>query len=199
MNTEVREPIEAYGKTKFTEEEYLKFEADSPEKHEYYRGEIFAMAGAGENHNIIQTNLILSLGNRLKGKPCRPFGSDFRMHIPENSLFTYPDLSVLCGNFPSSGKELHKRPVVIIEILSESTKNYDRGDKFRLYRDIPTLREYILVDSENIFIEAFRINEKGNWELQVYRTAENDLTIPSLELTIPMQEIYADTDLINQK
>jgi Uma2 family endonuclease len=197
MHTEVREPLQAYGKSKFTEEEYLRFEESSLEKHEFYRGEIFAMAGASERHNIIQTNLILTLGSRLKGKPCRPFGSDFRIHIPENTLYTYPDISIICGKFPSTEGEPAQRPVVIIEILSESTNHYDRSEKFQLYRDIPTLKEYILVDSERVVIEAFRINERHKWELETYPTTANDLLIPALELSIPLQEIYESTGLLN--
>lgn len=198
MNTLVREPIHAYGKSKFTEEEYLRFEESSLEKHEYYKGEIFAMAGASENHNIIFVNLLSKLSALLKGKPCRPFGSDFRVHIPENTLYTYPDISIICGKFPTPSGEPDKRPTAIIEILSESTNRYDRSEKFRLYRDIPTLKEYILVDSESIMIEAFRINEKGNWELEVYSSTQTILALPSLELSIPLFEIYEATGLTNK-
>lgn len=193
MNNEVREPLEAYGKRVFTPEEYLSLEERSLQKHEYYRGEIFAMAGAGERHNIISVNLISQLHQRLKGTPCRPFGSDLRIHIPENSLFTYPDISVICGNVIADNPV--KRPVLIIEILSESTRNYDQGDKFRLYRDIPTLKEYILVDSESIYIETFRINSKGNWELEVYTSPEQELIIPCLETSIPLALVYEATGL----
>jgi Uma2 family endonuclease len=197
MNTEVREPIQAYGKKKFTPEEYLQFEENTELKHEFYKGEIFAMAGASDRHNLIYSNLFIALGTRLKGKPCRPFGSDLRIHIPENSLYTYPDISVICGKFLTSDNDPEKRPTVIIEILSESTKNYDRSEKFRLYRDIPTLKEYILVDSESITIEAFRVKDIGRWELQVVNTIGKDLIIPSLDLTIPLKEIYESTELYN--
>jgi Uma2 family endonuclease len=198
MNTVVREPIHAYGKSKFTEEEYLRFEESSLEKHEYYKGEIFAMAGASENHNIIFVNLLSKLSALLKGKPCRPFGSDFRIHIPENTLYTYPDISIICGKFPTPSGDPVKRPTVIIEILSGSTNRYDRSEKFRLYRDIPTLKEYILIDSESIMIEAFRLNEKENWELEVYNSIQKELQVPSLELEIPLPEIYEATELSNK-
>ena len=153
MEIEVREPVAVYNKTKFTAEEYLQFEKTSSEKHEYFKGEIFAMAGAGPRHNLIFSNLFGDLAYKLKGKTCRPFGSDFRVHIPENTLFTYPDISIVCGDIISSNVDQDSvtNPTVIIEILSPSTKDYDRGGKFLLYRDIPTLKEYILIDTGAIF------------------------------------------------
>lgn len=91
-----------------------------------------------------------------------------RVHIPQNTLFTYPDISIICGDFIESpnDKDTAVEPKVIIEILSPSTKDYDRGNKFKHYRDIPTLREYILIDSESINVEAFRINKNGNWDME---------------------------------
>ncbi len=163
---EVREPEVAYGKTKFSIEEYLHFEKTSSEKHEYYQGEIFrmhghgellAMSGAANRHNIIFSNLFGEMAFQLKGKHCQPYGPDMRVNIPENTLFTYPDISVFCGELQLSPEDedtvIH--PTLLIEILSPSTKEYDRGGKFKLYRDIPTLREYILVDALSINIEAF--------------------------------------------
>ncbi len=104
-----------------------------------------------------------------------------------------------CGKFPTPFGDPVKQPSVIIEILSESTNRYDPSEKFRLYRDIPTLKEYILVDSESIMIEAFRINEKGNWELEVYSSTQTILALPSLELSIPLLEIYEATGLTDRK
>lgn len=195
---QVREPIAAYGKKKFSVEEYLEFENESEQKHEYYRGEIFAMAGAGARHNVISINLIIALGNRLKGSPCKPYGSDMRIHIPENTLFTYPDISIICRDIVTSDEHENSapQPLVIFEILSEFTRNYDRGGKFKLYRDIPALKEYILVDSEMIGIEAFRINRNNYWELEEYKQLTNTVSIPILNIAIPMEEIYERTKLI---
>lgn len=153
---EVREPAIAYGKQKFTIEEYLAMEEAATEKHEYYKGEIFSMSGAKLPHNIIFKNLFGEIGIRLKGKKCQPFGSDMRVHIKANTLFTYPDISIICGEPETLDNDNWNvlNPAVIIEILSPSTKNYDRGEKFKLYRDIFTLREYILVDSE-VFISKY--------------------------------------------
>lgn len=197
MISEVREPIAAYGKKVFTVEEYLEFERQSIEKHEYYRGEIFAMAGAGARHNVIFSNLFVGLGTRLKNSHCRPYGSDMRLHIPENTLFTYPDISIYCGDiiFSEEDKDTATLPTVIIEILSPSTRKYDRSDKFMLYREIPSLREYVLVYSERIAIEAFHINEKNHWELVEYKSLIDELHFNSLSISTPLHEIYDRTKL----
>jgi Uma2 family endonuclease len=194
---QVRKPVVVYNKAKFTAEEYLQFEKQSGEKHEFYHGEIFAMAGAGPRHNKIFSSLFLSIGLRLKGKPCQPYGSDLRIYIPENSLYTYPDISIICGDIIPSEEDPDTavRPSVLIEILSPGTADYDRGGKFKLYRDIPTLKEYILVDSEAINVEMFCLNTHGHWELEEYRTVQEMLSVASLGITIPLAEIYADTKL----
>jgi len=194
---EVKEPIAVYNKTKFTVAEYLEFEKHGVEKHEYFNGEIFAMAGAGIRHNSIFSNVFGDLAHRLKGRPCKPFGSDLRIHIPENTLFTYPDISIICGDLiPTTiDSDSFLLPTVLIEILSPSTKNYDRGGKFKLYRDIPTLKEYVLIDSESIGIEVFRLNAQKHWELHEYNSSEDSLIIPTVGLSLPLKEIYAGTKI----
>jgi Uma2 family endonuclease len=198
METELREPALAYGNKKWTEEEYLEMERAALDKHEYYQGEIFAMAGAGNRHNIIFRNLYVDLGYKSKGKSCRPYGSDLRVHIPENSLYTYPDISFFCGdlgNYLHKGDDNFVGPVTIIEILSPSTKRYDRGQKFELYKDIPSLKQYILVESESIYVEAFRKDGKGEWQAEVYNQMFQSLSLPFVELSVSLQDIYADTHL----
>ncbi|CAN5389819.1 hypothetical protein BH10BAC2_BH10BAC2_44590 [soil metagenome] len=161
---EVREPAVAYEKQKISIEDYLEMENTAIEKHEYYKGEIFAMSGAKVPYNRIATNFLMAFALKLKGKKCEPFGSDQRIHIEANTLFTYPDISIVCGDIITLNNDNWNvlNPIVIIEILSPSTKNYDRGEKFKLYRDISTLKEYILVDSESIHLEIFRINENNH-------------------------------------
>ncbi|MBX3254254.1 MAG: Uma2 family endonuclease [Chitinophagaceae bacterium] len=194
---ELREPAVAYGKQKFTIEEYLAMEEAAIEKHEYYKGEIFAMSGPKIPHVTIAGNLFTELGIKLKGKKCRPYGSDMRVHIKANTLFTYPDISIICGEPETLNNDNWNvlNPAVIIEILSPSTKNYDRGEKFKLYRDIPTLKEYILVDSETIHIEIFRLNEANHWELEEYNAAEEILCIKTINENISLADIYADVKL----
>jgi Uma2 family endonuclease len=192
---EVREPDIAYARKKYTPEEYLALEDAAVEKHEYYQGEIFAMSGAKHDHNRMAKNILGALLTRLKGKPCEPYTSDSRIHIEKNTLFTYPDLSVICGGpLYLNGDELNLlNPTVIFEILSPSTKSYDRGEKFSLYRDIPTLKEYILADPDKILIEAFYINDRGYWALQEYRNITETLLLKSIKVAIKMSDIYEGT------
>ena len=192
---EIREPAIAHGKRNFTIEEYLEMENAATEKHEYYQGEIFAMSGAKLEHNVVTSNLIGNIGYLLKGRNCRPFGSDFRIHIQKNTFFTYPDLSIFCGEIQTlNNDEMNAlNPTVIFEVLSPSTKSYDRGEKFMLYRDIPSLREYILVDPLSIKVEAYAINANGNWELREYTSVDQQLVMPSLQLSLPLTDIYEGT------
>ena len=194
---EVEEPSHAYQKKFYTIQEYLEMENEALEKHEYYKGEIFAMSGAGARHNIISVNILISLGISLKGKKCRPYGSDMRVNIPENSLFTFPDISIFCGEVITLREDENTaiQPTVIIEILSPSTRNYDRGEKFMLYRAIPSLKEYILVDSESIHVEHFAINKEGLWQLKEHNTSQEKIFIETLDLRLPLKEIYEDSQL----
>ena len=189
---ETREPAVAYSKRKYTIAEYLVIENAATEKHEYYHGEIFAMSGAKQPHNRIISNSFISIGSKLKGKKCTPFHSDQRIHIEKNTLFTYPDISIFCDEMITLNDDKWNalNPIIIIEVLSPSTKNYDRGEKFNLYRDIPTLKEYILIDSESISIEAFYINDHGHWELKEYKSIEETLYLNSVQLSVPIAEIY---------
>ena len=194
---EIRDPILVYDKKKISLEGYLQFERESVEKHEFYRNEVFAMAGAGPRHNKIFSNFFGKLAYRLTGKPCQLYGSDMRINIPENTLFTYPDISIFCRDFIPSDedKDTVIRPTVLFEILSPFTKDYDRGGKFKLYRDIPTLKEYILIDSESINVEAFRMNANAHWELEEYKDLSETLEISSVEVAIPLSEIYEGTKI----
>lgn len=141
----------------------------------------------------------MTLGQKLKGKSCKPFNSDQRIYIPQNSLFTYPDISIVCGKVETKDSDDWNllNPTVIIEVLSKSTKDYDMGGKFALYRDIVTLKEYILVDSESLNVYVFRINENGHWELEEYKKIEDVLSVRLLELSIPLAEIYEGVNLVN--
>lgn len=195
---ELKEPALSYQKKIYTAGEYLKMEKDSLEKHEYYKGEIFAMAGAGSVHNIIFKNTFGNLYIALKGQQCQPYGSDFRIYIPENSLFTYPDISIICGEIIHSAEneETATQPTVIIEILSPATKNYDRGEKFMLYRAIPALKEYILIDSEAIHAEHFAINKEELWQLKEYNKPEEKIIIETLNVPLLLQEVYEGSKLL---
>lgn len=193
---EIKEPAVAYSKQKFTVEKYLQLEQSAEQKHEYFQGEISAMSGAGARHNVIFSNLFGELAYILKSNHCRPYGSDLRIHIPENTLFTYPDISIICRDIVSAADDNDTviQPSVLIEILSPSTKNYDRGTKFKLYRDIPTLKEYVLIDSEAISVEIFRLND-GHWQLDEYKNPDEILEINAVGFRLSLNEIYQGTKL----
>jgi Uma2 family endonuclease len=194
---ELREPAVLYGKKKFTVEEYLELTKTSEIKYEYYRGEIFAMAGASNRHNVLFKNVYGELFGKLKGKSCQPYGSDLRIHIPQNTLYTYPDISIICKNIldEKSNDNSVIEPTVLIEILSPPTEKYDRGEKFQLYKKIPSLKEYILISSEDVNIEVFRLKENGQWARQEHKNIDEVMEIACLKLSFSLQEIYAETKL----
>ncbi len=191
---ELNEPALAYGKKHYTIEEYLEMENAATEKHEYYRGEVFAMSGAKSQHNIVCGNLYFYLRQKLMGKPCRPFNSDIRIHIEKNTLFTYPDLTIVCGELISLNDDDMNflNPTVIIEVLSDSTRAYNMGAKFELYKDIPTLMEYVLIEPEWISVEA-HLNQEGKWTQTRHTSIEESLTLQSVDVTISLKEIYEGT------
>ncbi|MCF0053802.1 Uma2 family endonuclease [Dyadobacter sp. LJ53] len=181
----------------YSEKEYLELEREAEYKSEYYRGEIFAMAGASPNHNRILENLSGECYIALKGKSCQSFSSDMRLHIPQNDLYTYPDLLIVCGKpeFSEIDKDTLINPSVIIEVLSKTTASYDRGNKFRLYRSISTLMEYILVDSLSVSVEVFRKNEDGSWTfVSEINNIEEQILLTSINAQLKLSDIYAQTN-----
>ena len=190
MENIVNEPALKYNY--ISPDEYLAGERAALDKHEYYQGEVFAMSGASLQHNVIFSNLFTDIGTKLKGKSCKPYGSDLRIHIPKNTLYTYPDISIICGEAHLTDHEFDTatNPTVIIELLSKSTRNYDKGEKFTLYRDIDALKEYILVDTEKIYAEKHVRNVDGSWQLTDYRSLQQSITIDSIQLNILLKDIY---------
>ena len=175
-----------------TAEEYLQAERKALNKHEYYLGQVFAMSGASLPHNLIFKNTYGSLYTRLKGSRCQPFGSDLRIHIPENSLYTYPDISIICGKPETTDdtKDTVTNPTVIIEILSKSTRDYDKGQKFTLYRDIASLKEYILIDSETVSIETLTRNDDRSWTFREYKSLTDNFNIETIGESLLVSELY---------
>jgi Uma2 family endonuclease len=166
------------------------------EKSEYYAGEIFAMAGASLAHVTICTYLVASLRNRLAGSPYRPYGSDLRIATAMDGLYTYPDVSVICGR-PQliAGKtDTALNPTVLIEVLSESTEAYNRGAKFGLYQAIPTFREYLLVSQNSPEVELRSRRDDGAWSLEIIRGLESNVRFSSLQIGLPLAKIYQDVE-----
>jgi Uma2 family endonuclease len=192
MENIVKEPALKYNY--ISAEEYLEMERVAKEKHEYYQGEVFAMSGASLKHNEIFSNLFGEIAYKLKGKSCKPYGSDLRIHIPKNTLYTYPDISIICGDpaLTDDKFDTATNPTVIIELLSQSTRNYDKLEKFSLYRDIYSLQEYILVDSQKIHVEKHIRNADNSWQLTDYYQGEDTFLIASVNINICLKDIYAD-------
>ena len=178
-----------------TPEEYLEFERHSEIKHEYIDGEIYAMAGTGGIHNIISGNLYISLRNHLQQSPCRTYFADMKVRLNQGKRFFYPDLVITCDRRDSPTAPYVNFPLLIIEILSESTENFDRGKKFHDYRTIPSLQEYVLVSSQEYLVEVFRRTENDLWILQIYENLTDNVTLESLAVQLPLTEIYATLQL----
>ncbi len=174
-----------------TPEEYIEMEIAAEEKHEYFNGEVFAMAGASATHNRITANLTIRIGVQFSGTPCETLGSDQRVKIEASGLLTYPDISIACEPRFENEKQLDLlNPLVIFEVLSPGTAAYDRGEKLRQYRLIPSLREYVLVEQNRPHIEHFIRQEKGGWLLLEYDGLEAEFRLSSVECVLRAAEIY---------
>ncbi|HUE74748.1 MAG TPA: Uma2 family endonuclease [Pirellulaceae bacterium] len=177
---------------KYSVAEYLSREAVSIVRHEYYGGEIFAMAGNTPQHNKIQGNLYYRLRQALEGSPCDPFGSDQRIRIEAVNLFTYSDVVVICGEFELAADDPMSvtNPRVIFEILSPSTEAYDRGEEFEFYQHLASLQEYILVSQDRAHVDRFVRQPDGDWRLRPFTGLEDTLEIESLKCRIPLALVY---------
>ncbi|HEX4953460.1 MAG TPA: Uma2 family endonuclease [Thermoanaerobaculia bacterium] len=174
-----------------TPEEYLAFERAAPERHELIDGEVVAMSGGTRRHALIAGKLIRVLGNALLGRPCDVFGSDLRVRIPASDLYTYPDVSVVCGEsrLEDEQDDTLENPLVIFEVLSDSTESYDRGEKFARYRTLPSLAEYVLVSQKRPLVEHFQRQGDGSWLLRTFEAGES-MPLPALGCELAVDEIY---------
>jgi Uma2 family endonuclease len=182
---------------KYSIADYLESEEKSLEKHEYYQGEIFAMAGASIQHNQVVRNALYSVEDYLrKTDKCQIFPSDLKIHVEANSLFTYPDLTIVCGKIETleNHKDIVTNPAVLIEVLSATKQDYDRGGKFKLYRDIPGLKEYILISSLEVLVEKYNKQADGTWVLHEYKTENDSFTIASIDMPVDMKSLYRNVE-----
>jgi Uma2 family endonuclease len=172
-------------------EEYFALEETSEIKHEYYQGRTFAMTGASEQHNLITVAVVSKLNNQLEDKPCRPYSGDFRLKIEAVNIYTYHDLSVICGDtqFADGRKDTFLNPTLLIEVLSDSTEAYDRGKKTGFYRTIPTLREYLLIEQSSPHVERYR-RYGHDWILTEYSTMGDEVALDSIGCTLSLGEMY---------
>jgi Uma2 family endonuclease len=193
---ERRIPVQQEAVSFISEEDYLETEDISEIKHEYYEGEIFVMTGASEKHNLIASNLIITLGIQLKKRPCRVYPGDMRVKIEQTGLYTYPDVSVVCGERKFDGKKSNTllNPDVIIEVLSDSTESYDRGEKFRQYRLISSLKEYVMVSQHSRKIEKYSRTEGQKWIFTETGEDSPAIELESIGCVLEISEVYDKTE-----
>ena len=182
--------IVSHGHT--TPQEYLAFERAAATKHEYYEGQVRSMAGTSMAHNFIVANVVGEVRSILKGNRCNILPSDMRICTPSESAYMYPDAVIVCGEpeMADNRCDTLKNPVVIFEVLSPSTKQHDRRKKFHFYQQIPSFKEYILIDSTEFFVEINHRKDDGSWEVEVNADPGSHLFISSIRKGIPMEEIY---------
>ena len=175
-----------------TVQEYLYWEERSEAKHEYHNGEVISMAGGKINHNRVCRNLVSGLHTRLRGKTCETFNSENKVWISNRNRFYYPDAFVICGEiqFYEERQDIVTNPVLIFEVLSESTESRDRGEKFRQYMSLPSFQEYVLVNPETVWLEVFYRKSTDEWQYFVYRTLQDTLHLQSIDVRIPLAELY---------
>jgi Uma2 family endonuclease len=184
--------ISTQSRPRLAPHEYLAWERRQETRHEYVNGEIHAMTGASREHNLINGNLFAALHVQLRGKPCEIYSNDMRVKVSETGMYTYPDIVAACGGpeFDDAEMDTLLNPVLIIEVLSDSTEGYDRGAKFLHYRNLPTLQDYLLVAQSEYRIEHY-VRQAGNrWLLTEYRNIEEALTLTSVDCELRLRDLY---------
>jgi Uma2 family endonuclease len=173
-------------------QEYLAQERLAAFRSEYYRGETFAMAGASWEHTRIKDNIARKVGNQLEGGPCEVYTSDLRVKVTATGLYTYPDVIVVCGEqqLEDAVMDTLLNPRALVEVLSDSTENYDRGDKFELYKQLVSLQEYVLVAQDRPYLERHVRQPDGSWVKTVFDDMAQSFSFVSVPVQIPLVEIY---------
>ena len=179
---------------RLTEQDYLALERAAEYKSEFVDGEMYAMSGSSYRHSDLAGAINAEFRLQLKGRKCRVFNSDVRVRSAMGSSYFYPDLSIVCSNIQSyeNSNDILTNPIVIVEVLSPSTSDYDHGKKFAHYREIPTLQDYLLVHTEDILIEQFTRQPNGNWLLSEHRGMDDELDIASVNCRLTLRSIYED-------
>ncbi|MEM7128497.1 MAG: Uma2 family endonuclease [Chloroflexota bacterium] len=184
-----------------TPEEYLIREESALEKSEYFNGQIFLMAGGSPNHNEICSNIGTEVRIRVRGTSCRQFGSETKLLVRANGLYTYPDGMIVCGQVQMANDktQIILNPRVIFEVFSPSTENYDRGEKFRLYRPLSSFQEYILVHQDRPYIEQHLKQDDRSWRTYFIEGVDETLALHTVDLSIPLRQIYEFVDWLDDE
>ena len=181
---------------RYTTGEYFALEARSDLRHEFFGGEVFAMAGGSIAHNIIVQNFVLAIRPALRGKKCQVITETVQLAVETNRHYTYPDVMVSCDpEDQHESRRLH-HPLLIVEVLSPSTEAYDRGLKFNQYKKLPSLRHYLLVSQKTWLVEWYQLGEHGTWSHTALAEAADAVVIPELNLTMTLVQIYEETGAV---
>lgn len=184
-------------KTKVSVEDYLAGEETSLVRYEYVYGEVYAMAGTSDNHNIIALNIASALNNHLRDSPCQPFMGDIKVRVSPN-VYYYPDVLVSCEQNPES-PYFRNEPILIVEVVSPSTQEIDRREKLLFYQQMPSVQEYVVVEQRKMLVEVHRRQSDGRWITYYFnQDADEELTFESIELTLTLGEIYRRVKFENQ-
>ncbi len=183
--------MSAHAHSRLTDEEYFALDSAAEIRSEFYDGVMYAMAGATPEHSLITANLTRELGQALRQKPCRVYVVDLRVRATRNA-YTYPDIAVVCGEprFAENNKNTLVNPTVLIEVLSPSTESHDRGLKFARYRQLESLKEYVLVSQDRASVETYLRQPNGSWLLTEFTALDSSAAFETLECKIPLAEIY---------
>ena len=178
---------------RLSREDYLALERRGEGKHEYLAGQLVAMVGASFRHNLIQTRVLASLYQQLRGRPCEVTPSDLRIAIGALGIYTYPDVTVVCGEpqFEDAEQDTLLNPTLLVEILSPSTESYDRGEKFERYRLIPTFREYLLVAQDQPIVERYLRQPDNRWLLANFEQLSDVIALDAIGFTLALADVYA--------
>ena len=184
-------------KTLLTEEQYLEIERAAEVRSEFYRGEMFAMAGSSEAHNLLVGNLYAIVRPQLHSRGCKAYFVDMRVRISVTGSYFYPDLAVVCGKpeFLKGPPDTLLNPKVVVEVLSQSTERWDRGRKFQNYKTIPSLEQYLLISSDNVFLDLYTRQRSGDWLLSSFDQLEQTVELQSVGCRLPVAELYQGVDL----
>ncbi|NET03635.1 MAG: Uma2 family endonuclease [Merismopedia sp. SIO2A8] len=186
---------------KMSPQEYLAWEAEQCTRYGYIDGYIYAMTGGTIPHNQVAVNLVALIKPHLRGRKCKTLSSDAKLGITEQGPFHYPDVSVTCDQRDRTARDYIRYPCLIVEVLSNTTEAFDRGKKFRHYRCLETLREYVLIDPDQMNVECYRLNEHRRWELYHYTSSSESsddclVELTSIELAFPINLLYEDIELL---